>query len=77
MTVALTMQGFGGIWDDLVYTSGDLKNVNCGESCGTGGAESISETQAGDLVSLSIIALHKCSNRCGGHQWGSQKPSWA
>ena len=77
MTVALTMQGFGGIWDDLVYTGGDLRDVKCGESCGTGEAEGISETQAGNLVSVSIIALHKCSNRCGGHQWGSPKPSWA
>ena len=44
MTVALTMQGFGGIWDDLVYISGDLRDVKCGESCGTGEAEGISET---------------------------------
>lgn len=83
MTVALTVQGFGGVWDDLVgfgmiwYTGGDLRDVKCGEICGTGGAGGISETQAGNLVSVSIIALHKCSNRCGGHQWGSPKPSWA
>ena len=77
MTVALTMQGFGGIWDDLVFTSGDLRDVKFGDICGTGGGESISETQAGNLVSVSITALHKCSNRCGGHHLGSPKPSWA
>lgn len=71
--VAMTIQGCGGIRDNLVHTGGDLGDVKFGEICGTAGAEGINETQAGTWCLFPFLHSKKEATHVGGTSVGSPR----